>query len=111
MSLSLKTRIAVPGEADAGELLEIKTLVSHPMHSGFRSDATGKIIPRDILTRFECRYDDRLVFAMDLQPAIAANPYLSFYLRAGVSGALEFTWIDQHGERHSETRRLVVRPG
>ena len=111
MALSLKTRIALPAEADAGELMEIKTLVSHPMHSGFRRGATGNVIPRDILTRFECHYRGQRVFAMDLQPAIAANPYISFYLRAEATGDITFTWIDQHGERVSETRELLVRSG
>jgi sulfur-oxidizing protein SoxZ len=48
------------------------------MESGFRVGAEGRRLPRDIVRRFECQLDGELVFAADLFPAIAANPYLEF---------------------------------
>lgn len=104
----LKTRIAVPARVAAGEVITIKTLVSHPMETGFRRDALGSPIPRNILTEFECRLDGERVFRADLHPAVAANPYLAFRLRATRSGTLRFSWRDQHGEETVETRELVV---
>jgi sulfur-oxidizing protein SoxZ len=56
----------------------------------------------------ECRLDGELVFAADLHPAIAANPYLAFHLRATASGTLTFSWAGDRGFTHSETRRLTV---
>ena len=104
----LKTRIAVPERAVRGEVITIKTLVSHPMETGFRRDALGSSIPRNILTEFECLLDGERVFRADLHPAIAANPFMAFRLRAERSGTLSFRWRDQHGEETEVTRELVV---
>jgi hypothetical protein len=56
----------------------------------------------------ECLLDGERVFRADLHPAMAANPFLAFRLRATRSGTLRFRWRDQHGEESVETRELVV---
>ena len=43
--------INIPAKAAKGQIIEIKTLVSHPMETGFRPDNQGKLIPRDIINR------------------------------------------------------------
>ncbi|MBS4046640.1 MAG: thiosulfate oxidation carrier complex protein SoxZ, partial [Alphaproteobacteria bacterium] len=50
--------ISVPKTAKKGDIIEIKTLISHVMETGYRPDAAGKVAPRDILRRFTCRYND-----------------------------------------------------
>ena len=47
--------INVPAEAKRGEIIEIKTLMSHIMETGYRRTATGELIPRNIITSFSCR--------------------------------------------------------
>ena len=101
-------RLAVPESASAGEVIELKALIRHPMESGYRRGARGEVITRDIITRFECRYVDEIVFAADFHPGVAANPILTFYLRAERSDDLVFRWIDQHGKSWTETARLEV---
>eukprot|EP00439_Symbiodinium_sp_Y106_P089636 s1_g2172.t1 len=96
-------RISVPKTAQAGEILELKALIQHPMESGFRRGSRGEVIERDIITRFECRYDGELVFEAEFFPAVAANPLLTFHTRAIKSGTLEFRWTDQDGTSWSET--------
>ena len=44
--------INVPKKASRGQVIEIKTLMSHIMETGFRHLATGELIPRDIITSF-----------------------------------------------------------
>ena len=105
-----KARISAPPTAKPGEIISIRTLISHPMESGFRRDSSGAQIPRNILTEFVCLYNGRQTFRAELHPAIAANPFLAFHLRADVSGTLEFRWTDQRGEVTTETRDLVVEP-
>ncbi|MEM7218046.1 MAG: thiosulfate oxidation carrier complex protein SoxZ [Pseudomonadota bacterium] len=106
--MTLRARISVPKTVAAGSVVTIKTLITHKMETGFRRDAMGEAIPRDILKRFECRLDGALVFAADLQPGIAANPYLTFQTRIERGGQLEFVWTDLNGERHRETREISV---
>jgi len=73
------TRIAAPAKATIGEIIQLKVLIRHPMETGYRRDLYGKQIPRDILKRFECRYNGETVFAAELFPAVAADPFLTFY--------------------------------
>ncbi len=95
-------KVRLPKEIRRGDLVEVRALVSHPMESGQRKDAQGNPIPRKILNKFICTYNGREVIRMDLAPAIAANPYLSFFVRATESGSLELTYIDDDGSTISE---------
>src|SRR3981189_2944200 len=89
--------INVPKTAKHGEIIEIKTLMSHIMETGYRHTATGAIVPRDIITGFICRYNGAEIFRADLFPAIAANPFISFFTTATESGKFEFEWIGDNG--------------
>ena len=101
-------RLSVPETASRGEVVEIKALIRHPMESGFRRGSRGEVIPREIITRFECDLDGTLVFASDFHPAIAANPLISFHVKATQSGVLTFRWTDQNGEVWSDTATMTV---
>ena len=71
--------INVPAKAKRGEIIEIKTLMSHIMETGYRHTADGEVVPRDIITSFSCRYNGIEIFRADLFPAIAANPFITFF--------------------------------
>jgi len=98
----VSVKVRLPKEIRRGDLVEVRALVSHPMESGQRKDAQGNPIPRKILNKFICTYNGREVIRMDLAPAIAANPYFSFFVRATESGSLELTYIDDDGSTISE---------
>src|SRR5437016_7677026 len=80
--------INAPAKAKRGEVIEIKTLISHIMETGFRPDSTGKPVPRDIITEFICKYNGEEIFRAELFPAIAANPFLTFFTVADETGTL-----------------------
>lgn len=101
-------RVRLPNEVRAGEFVEIRTLVSHAMETGQRRDSEGQVVPRDIIRRFEARFEGELVFAMDLQPAVAANPYIAFPFRATRSGRFEFRWTNDAGETRALSQNLRV---
>ncbi|HMK78982.1 MAG TPA: thiosulfate oxidation carrier complex protein SoxZ [Xanthobacteraceae bacterium] len=100
--------INVPKSARRGQVIEIKTLISHVMESGFRHGTNGKDIPRDIITSFSCRYNGEEVFAAQLFPAIAANPFITFHTVATESGTLAFQWIGDNGFEVTEEAKIVV---
>jgi len=100
--------LTVPAAAKRGEIIEIRAAIAHPMETGYRRGADGQRLPRDILRSFACRLDGDLVFAAELFPAVAANPYLAFHLRATRSGTLTFTWEGDAGFAQTETARLAV---
>jgi sulfur-oxidizing protein SoxZ len=101
-------RIAAPNRASAGEVIELKAMIQHEMETGYRRDQFGRQIPRFILERFECLYNGKPVFRAELFPAIAANPFLNFFIRATESGTLDFRWTDQEGHTFSERVTLEV---
>ena len=92
-----RTLINVPPTAKRGEVIEIKTLISHPMETGFRTGSDGALIPRDIIHRFTCTYNGEEVFSADLFPAITANPFITFHTVATESGTLAFEWTGDNG--------------
>lgn len=96
----MKARAKVPKTAAIGEVIVIKTLLTHPMETGHRPHReTGELIPRDIVTRFQARFNDRLLVDVDLGSGIAANPYFDFDFKVAEAGVFRFDWTDEHG-RH-----------
>jgi sulfur-oxidizing protein SoxZ len=102
--------IYVPKSARRGETITLKAVASHPMETGYRRDATGKIIPRDIIRQLTCHYDGTEIFRADFFPAIAANPFIAFTTIATRTGAITFRWVDDAGAVHSEKTELTVLP-
>jgi sulfur-oxidizing protein SoxZ len=100
--------ISLPAKARRGEVVEIRAMLAHPMETGFRPDSQGRLIPRDIVNRFECTIGGEPVFACDLHPAVSANPFLSFTMTAVASGELVFRWRDDGGAVVEEKRRFEV---
>jgi sulfur-oxidizing protein SoxY len=104
----VKTRIKVPKTATSGKVIQIKTMVTHPMESGHRTTPAGDPVPRRIINRFTCLYDGEEVFGADFHPSIAANPPLFFHIVATHSGALTLKWIDDEGSEYSEIAEIEV---
>ncbi len=100
--------INAPAKAKRGEIIEIKTLISHNMETGFRPDNTGKPVPRDIITDFICKYNGQEIFRAELFPAIAANPFLTFSTIATESGALSFEWTGDNDFTATESVNITV---
>jgi sulfur-oxidizing protein SoxZ len=100
--------INVPASAAPGEVVEIKTLIAHPMETGYRPGPNGQMLPRDIIRRFTCAYDGEVVFSAELHPAIAANPFIAFTTVATATGTLTFTWEGDNGFTQIETVTLTV---
>jgi sulfur-oxidizing protein SoxZ len=100
--------INVPAKAKRGEIIEIKTLMSHIMETGYRRTATGELIPRNIITSFTCRYNGEEIFRADLFPAIAANPFITFFTVATESGKFDFDWIGDNGFAESASASIIV---
>jgi len=106
--MSMKPRIKVPDSAKVGDVIEVKTLISHVMETGQRKDREGKIIPRNIIHSFSAAFNGQIVFKADLQAGTSANPYLAFFMKVTGPGKFEFTWVDDSGAKVTETATLNV---
>ena len=100
--------INVPKTARRGDIIEIKALISHQMETGYRVGTDGKTVPRDIINKFVCTYNNETIFEADLFPAVTANPFLAFTTVATESGVVAFSWTDDHGQTQTETTRITV---
>ena len=100
--------INVPAKAKRGDIIEIRTLMSHIMETGFRHTTAGESVPRDIITSFTCRFNGNEIFRADLFPAIAANPFISFFTVATESGKFEFEWIGDKGFTETTSASITV---
>ena len=105
---SIKPRVKVPKEVSIDEIVEIKTLIRHPMHSGRMKDADGQTIPRQIINFFSAKFNGKDVFKMDLEPSISTTPYIVFQYKAKESGIFDFAWIDDSGEKYSISKKMDV---
>ena len=101
-------RVKVPTTAKRGEIIELKALIGHKMESGYRRDAKGEVIAKNIIELFECFYDGERVFFAEFKRGVAANPLLTFYARAETSGNIEFRWTEETGKVFSETAAITV---
>jgi sulfur-oxidizing protein SoxZ len=82
------------------------------METGFRVTSEGKLVPRDIIKKFSCRFSDgattEQIVAIELFPAITANPYVVFNMVAATNGTLTFTWEGDNGFSQTDTAALKV---
>ena len=106
--MSAKPRIKLPDSAKVGEVIEVKTLISHVMETGQRKDQDGKTIPRNIIHTFEVKFAGKPVITAKLYSGISANPYLAFFMKVTGPGEMEFSWVDDAGVKISEKVNLKV---
>jgi sulfur-oxidizing protein SoxZ len=103
-----RPRVRLPERAKVGEVIEVKTLISHVMETGQRRDADGKPVPRFIVNSFTAAFAGEVVFKAELYPGISANPYLAIFMRVPGPGEFEFTWTDDRGDKVAEKTKLNV---
>ena len=107
--MAVKPRIKLDKkEAKKGDIVEVKALVAHVMETGQRKDAQGATIPRKILNKFTCEFNGKPVFSADLEPAVAANPYIQFNAKVDESGTFKFTWTDDDGTVTTTEEQIKV---
>lgn len=101
-------RVRIPATAKPGEIIEVKTLISHEMESGQRKDKDGNAIPRKIIKQFAATFNGKEIVRADWYPAISANPYQSFFVKVPESGTFVFTWTDDDGSRYASEHYVAV---
>lgn len=106
-ALPIQPRVRIPRQARAGEVIEIRTLIEHPMESGIRGRSEGAV-PRDMLVRMLVRMNGETVFAADLGNGTATNPYHVFFVRVQRTSEFEFLWTDERGRSARATARVTV---
>jgi len=106
--MASKPRVKVPKKAAAGDVITIKTLISHAMESGQRKGKDGNLIPRKIINKFTADFNGSVVFSADIEPGVAANPFIEFNAKVMESGTFNFVWLDDDGSEYSASKKITV---
>ncbi len=101
-------RVRMPATAKAGEVIEVKTLISHEMETGQRRDGAGQIVPRKIIKKFTATFNGKEIFSADWASAVSANPYQAFFVKVPETGTFEFSWLDDDGSVYKATQKVTV---
>jgi len=72
--MAANPRIKLPEQVKIGEVIEVKTLITHVMETGNRKDKNGKPIPRDIINTFVAKFGTSKCFAPNSARASRPTP-------------------------------------
>jgi thiosulfate oxidation carrier complex protein SoxZ len=80
------------------QLVEMKAIITHPMHTGLGKDESGQFIPAHFIQLITIKHNENPIIEMQLGTGISKNPYLTFYLKGlNVGDQLVVAWQDNQG--------------
>lgn len=86
-----------------GERTQVRLLMSHPMESGQRKNAAGRLVAAHHIRELEVQHNGRTVLAAQWGPGVSRNPYLQFHFSGGRPGdRLRVAWSDSQGGTRSD---------
>jgi sulfur-oxidizing protein SoxZ len=86
-----------------GDVVQVRVLMSHPMETGLRKDADGRLVSAHFIERVTFTYKDRTVLSAQWGPAVSRNPYLSFKFRGAAKGEkLTISWVDSKSDTRTD---------
>ncbi|SCA57459.1 Sulfur/thiosulfate oxidation protein SoxZ [Candidatus Terasakiella magnetica] len=108
MAKAPKPRVKAPKKAEKGDVVTIKTTISHRMESGQRKGKDGKKIPKRIINKFEALFNGKTIMSADLFTSISANPYIDFDMLVTEAGQFEFKWYDDNGDVYTKKSKMKL---
>jgi len=93
-----------------GDVADVRVLMAHPMETGQRKDAAGKLVPLHFIQSITAQLNGRTVFTADVSQAVSRNPVFAFKVKgAKVGDKLSITWQDNTGDKRTD--EVVIRAG
>ena len=93
-----------------GDVADVRVLMAHPMETGQRKDAAGKIVPLHYIQSITAQLNGKTVFAADVSQAVSRNPVFAFKVKGAKAGdKLSITWQDNTGDKRTD--EVVIRAG
>ncbi len=78
---------------------DIRVLMSHPMETGLRKDASGKLVPMHFIQNVTVKVNGKVAVESETSQAVSRNPVFSFRVKGGAKGdKIEVAWVDNEGE-------------
>jgi sulfur-oxidizing protein SoxZ len=86
-----------------GDVADVRVLMAHPMETGQRKDAAGKIVPMHFIQTITAQLNGKTVFNADVSQAVSRNPVFAFKLKGVKAGdKISITWTDNKGEKRTD---------
>lgn len=81
---------------------DIRVLMTHPMETGQRKDADGKLVPMHFIQNVAVKVNGKTVVDSQISQAVSRNPVFTFRVKGGAKGdKVEVSWLDNKGETNS----------
>jgi sulfur-oxidizing protein SoxZ len=86
-----------------GDVADVRVLMAHPMETGQRKDAAGKLVPLHFIQTITAQLNGKTVFTADLSQAVSRNPVFAFKVKGAKAGdKLSITWQDNTGDKRTD---------
>ena len=91
-----------------GDVADVRVLMAHPMETGQRKDAAGKLVPMHFIQTITAQLNGKKVFSAEISQAVARNPVFAFKVKGAKAGdKLSITWQDNAGDKRTD--EVVIR--
>ena len=78
---------------------DVRVLMTHPMETGQRKDAEGKLVPAHFIQNITVKRNGKTVLEAETSQAVARNPVFTFRIKGGAAGdKIEVSWLDTQGD-------------
>jgi sulfur-oxidizing protein SoxZ len=93
-----------------GDTADVRILIAHPMETGQRKDASGKIVPMHFIQNIVVTHNGKTVMDGQWSQAVSRNPFLGLRVKGAKAGdKIVVTWTDNTGAKRTD--EAVVSPG
>jgi sulfur-oxidizing protein SoxZ len=92
-----EARIKVPDRITRGETIQVNSIISHPMDTGFFRTAEGQPIPAYFIKEVVVSYGEDEVARFEWTSGISRDPVVTFTLKADKEAPLTMVWTDNKG--------------
>ncbi|MBA2565471.1 MAG: thiosulfate oxidation carrier complex protein SoxZ [Gemmatimonadetes bacterium] len=101
-----RARIVLPEKIARDSIVYVRTLVSHPMHTGLFNTPEGAPIAAHWIEDVVVTYGDEEVARFAWTSGISRDPFVTFPLKATREAPLRITWKDNLGATYRQTANL-----
>ncbi len=95
-------KILVPTAVSRGDVIDVRALISHPMHTGLFRDPDGNPIPARFINDVRVSYGGEEIARFEWTSGISRDPYVQFSLKADKEAPLKMTWKDNTGGTYEQ---------
>ncbi len=102
-----KVRMRVPTPTKKGEVVTVRTLITHPMEI-VKRDKAGKVIEKNynFIYKVTATYNGKKVLEVETTQSVSQNPLFAFPLKVDEPGVLKVAFTDTQGKTYEGTAEI-----